>query len=151
MNLYLYKYHEDCGRAGDLYGVFIVDERGKACLEALMESEREVDFGSVLGKHSEVSCHYTTGELVPEETSQNDVATILRVLGNPINPHGRPWSTLSGFNPLDYVGTGEEYVDCGDEESVWTYDRFLALCKGEELDEESEDEDDDEEDDEGEE
>ena len=132
--LYLYKYHERIGRMGDLEGIFIVDERGKACVDALMESGIDVNFGEVLGKHSDVSCHYTQGELKPEDIPQEDIAAVLRVLGTPITDECVPWRTISGFNPLDYVDReGMAHVD-----GVWIYDRFLTVCKGGDLDEESE-------------
>ena len=126
MSLYLYKYHEDCGRSGSLDGIFIVDERGKSCIDALMESQTLVYFGEVLGKHSDVTCHYEPGSLTPEDIPQGDVSTVLRVIGKPIDPDGKPWCTISGFNPLDYVDAEGIAFDG----EGWTYGAFLALCKG---------------------
>ncbi len=134
VELYLYKYHENCGRSGSLDGIFIVDERGKACLEALMTSEVDVQFGEVLGKHSDVSCSYKVGKFKPEDIPQADISAVLRVLGSPLGPDGAAWCTISGFNPLDYVDSEEmAYVD-----GSWVYERFLSACKGEDVEDETE-------------
>ena len=45
----LWKFHWDCGRAGDVEGLFIATEEE---VENLIGSE--VYFGEILGKHSEV-------------------------------------------------------------------------------------------------
>jgi hypothetical protein len=45
----VYKFHWGCGRAGDLEGVFVADD--KEVQEVIGE---EVYFGEVLGKHSEI-------------------------------------------------------------------------------------------------
>jgi phenolic acid decarboxylase len=48
-NRAIYKFHWDCGRMGDLSGVFSAEKQD---IEAAIG--REVYFGEVLGKHSEI-------------------------------------------------------------------------------------------------
>ena len=45
----LYKFHFDCGRQGELTGLFI-DEPER--LKKLVESKVDIEFGEALGKHS---------------------------------------------------------------------------------------------------
>lgn len=47
----IYKLSVDCGRSGDLEGVFLAT---KAQVNKLISSKIEVYFGEVLGKHSEI-------------------------------------------------------------------------------------------------
>lgn len=47
----IYKLNFDCGRSGDLEGVFIATDKQ---VEKLISSEIQVYFGEVMGKHSEV-------------------------------------------------------------------------------------------------
>lgn len=47
----LYKLHFDCGRNGELYGLFVAE---KDDMDELMDSGDKIYFGEVLGKHSEV-------------------------------------------------------------------------------------------------
>lgn len=51
MNKAVYKFHVDCGRQGDLQGVFVANPDH---VVKLIESKIEVYFGEVLGKHSEI-------------------------------------------------------------------------------------------------
>ncbi len=80
----LYRFDLDCGRMGDLTGMFVADEReiraaiGKAC-----------HFGEVLGKHSDISCtlkaeHFTI--------LTDDAAFIAQATRYGLIP--------TGFNPL---------------------------------------------------
>lgn len=48
----LFKMIFDCGRMGNLEGVFIADTED---VEYLLNNEISVYFGEVLGKHSEIS------------------------------------------------------------------------------------------------
>jgi hypothetical protein len=125
----VYNFNFDCGRAGNLTGMFAVDERGKAALDALIASRREVYFGEVLGKHSEVRGPIDPTDVSLIEATPEEVAVVLRVLGGAIDPAGRPWTTLNGWNPLETLGEHTElvYVD------PWDDARFLAACRGEEV------------------
>lgn len=82
----LYKFHADCGRIGELEGLFIANPD---VIEWLIESKLEVYFGEVLGKHSEVYFAMNHEYF----TCVTDDKTIVDVIDN--------YSIESGFNPLD--------------------------------------------------
>lgn len=97
--LYVYRFNFGCGRGGSLKGIFVVDENGKADLDYLIEEKVRVDFGEVLGKHSDVSGNIV-GDCTLLDASQEDIAAMLRVFGV---TGFRGHVTISGYNPLDYV------------------------------------------------
>jgi hypothetical protein len=114
--LRIYSYHVDCRRMGDLEGLFVVDEHGEACLRALIESKRDVNYGEVLGKHSEIIVSVDDDELTPVDATQDEIATVLRVFGR--SGCGTV-AVLSGFCPLS----------CFDADGL-TADELLAWAKG---------------------
>lgn len=95
---YLVEFDFDCGRLGSLDGMFLLDTKGKVLLDALVASEREVYFGEVLGKYSEVSGPIGPEDLTTRRLSARDAALLLRVTRKAMKPHG--WATLHGYNPL---------------------------------------------------
>ena len=83
----VYKFHADCGRMGELEGVFIST---KQKVDKLIESKIEVYFGEVLGKHSEIY-----GAIEKEDiTFVSDNENVVKV----IEENG----LTSGFNPFWY-------------------------------------------------
>ncbi len=81
----LYKFHWDCGRNGDLDGVFIAEPEE---IEALIG--KEIYFGEVLGKHSEI---HGTLEADDLEVLTDDQDFINKAF---------EYKLVIGFNPLDY-------------------------------------------------
>lgn len=84
----LYKLHIDCGRQGELKGLFIADVDD---MKLLIDSKTEVYFGEVLGKHSEIygsldEGHYT---LV---TTDNNVINLVK-----------EFDLESGYNPFHFL------------------------------------------------
>lgn len=100
---YLYKFYWDCGRSGDLQGLFVATEE-----EVNRAIGSEVYFGEVLGKHSEVYGTLDEGDIVKLDISPEAVEEVSKHLG----------SRWSGFNPLEYVKTYCE--EC--EESLCCYE-----------------------------
>lgn len=87
----LYRFHWDCGRMGDVTGIFVEDE---AVIEKAIG--REVSFGEILGKHSDVN-----GTL--------DVKDITMICED--QPFIRTFEDLrcqSGYNPINYIYDCEE-------------------------------------------
>lgn len=86
----LVKYHEDFGRMGSLDGLFV-------CTEYELEylKERLVDFGEVLGKHSEVYTDkvYEHCKVISEDP---DLISDLQTVSDCTN-------TICGHNPFDYL------------------------------------------------
>jgi hypothetical protein len=82
-------FYVDYGRMGDLSGMFVCD---KADLEKLYG--KEVHFGEVLGKHSEVSIDIDEGCFEIKTEDQEFIAKFIEIMGD---------GTISGYNPLDYI------------------------------------------------
>lgn len=84
----LYKLHIDCGRQGEVDGLFISDMED---MHLLVTSGTTVYFGEILGKHSEVY-----GELKEKDytfvTNDKDVINLVE-----------SYDLESGYNPFDYL------------------------------------------------
>jgi len=93
-DLAVFKMTFDCGRSGELEGVFI---ESKAKVKYLIDKGIKVYFGEVLGKHSEVYGSITESEieLVSDE------------------PEAIKWCTPSGYDPFQYttIETGRDDFD----------------------------------------
>lgn len=90
----IYKFHWDCGRMGDIEGLFIAE---KETVQAIIG--KEVYFGEVLGKHSEIYGILEEKELEIKTDDQEFIAQFEQEVGT---------GTISGFNPLDYYGSEDE-------------------------------------------
>ena len=87
MNEKLYLFRWDCGRMGFLDGLFIAYE---AEVERLIG--KEIYFGEVLGKHSEIYGVLEKEHITAISEDQATIATLKK--------HGRH-GTICGHNPLD--------------------------------------------------
>ncbi len=113
----IYRLKFDCGRQGELNGIFIAE---KAKVKVLLENKIEVYWGEVLGKHSEVYGPLDDGELV--EVSDNvEAIKIIEELG-----------LENGYNPFEYtaINFSHEVIEEGD----WTIDdlcdKLIELQEG---------------------
>ena len=105
----IYKLNLDCGRYGNLYGIFVAD---KEYVDTLIDSGIEVYFGEVLGKHSDVY-----GEI--EETD------IKLVTDDPIAIEiFERYDLSSGYNPFDEYATDFDYEEIGlsSDDDLYVYD-----------------------------
>jgi hypothetical protein len=89
----LYEFYWDCGRSGSVEGVFIAEE--ETVNKAI---GKEVSFGEILGKHSDVSGTLDKDDLSVREVSQETLEEIEKIFGD----------TVSGYNPLEYIYDEEE-------------------------------------------
>lgn len=89
----VYKLHFDCGRMGELTGLFVAEQEK---MNALIQSGEEVYFGEVLGKHSEVCGPIEEDDVSLISTDEN----VIKV----IEEHGLE----NGFNPFDYIANDED-------------------------------------------
>jgi hypothetical protein len=89
----IYRFHFDCGRMGDLKGIFVAEEEK---IRNLIESGKEVYFGEVLGKHSEIF-----GPIEPQDISliTNDLQAI------EVFEH---FNLATGYNPFNYINEEDE-------------------------------------------
>ena len=97
----LYSFYVDCGRMGSLDGLFIATQE-----EVDKAIGKEMYFGEVLGKHSDVQGTLEAHEITLVSTDQDKVEWLLGLLG----------TCVSGFNTLEYISQDDEDYDEGEEE-----------------------------------
>lgn len=84
----LVKFHWDCGRMGDVDGMFITT---RAQLAQAMG--KHVDFGEILGKHSEIYGELSEGDITIVTDDQDFLAKMQGYVG----------CDVSGYNPLKHM------------------------------------------------
>ena len=91
--LKLYSFHWDCGRSGDLDGLFVAEED-----QVESAIGKRLYFGEVLGKHSDVEGILEASDLEEVSSEQVKITWLVDLLG----------TSISGFNPLEYLVEDEE-------------------------------------------
>lgn len=89
----LYKMHVNCGRMGDLEGLFIAEDK-----EVQNILGQEIHFGEVLGKHSDVWVIMEEQHFKLVSDDQDKVSWLMNLLGE----------TVSGYNPWSYMEEDED-------------------------------------------
>lgn len=89
----LYSFFWDCGRLGDVEGLFIAEES-----EVDSAIGSQVSFGEILGKHSDISGTLSSVDLKVISDEQDRIDWLLGIIGH----------TVSGYNPLEYVRQEED-------------------------------------------
>lgn len=87
----LYRYTMDCGRQGTVRGLFVADDS-----EVKAAMGKDVYFGEILGKHSEVTGTLTEDEFKVLTEDQSFIENFEK------------FGCESGYNPLDYLPEAEE-------------------------------------------
>lgn len=100
MSKALYKFYLDYGRMGELEGIFVADPED---IEKAIG--KEVYFGEVLGKHSEVFCMLTESHF-SFITDKQEVINMIEM-----------YDLETGFNPIQYLEDNDE-DDWDDEEEA---------------------------------
>jgi len=90
---YLWRFGWDCGRQGDVEGLFVATQT-----EVNNVIGKNVYFGEILGKHSEVCGVIEDGEIRKVDLDSETVGKVSKILGN----------NWSGYNPLDYLEEDDE-------------------------------------------
>lgn len=85
---YLWKFGWDCGRQGEVKGLFVATES-----EINNIIGKPVYFGEILGKHSEIYGTIDDGEITKMDLDSETVEKVAAILGE----------TWSGYNPLHYL------------------------------------------------
>ena len=89
----LVRFYWNCGRGGNLDGLFIITED-----ELKSWYGREAYFGEVLGKHSEIDGILEEGDFTIKSDDQEFIVKIEELLGE----------HLSGFYPGDYISDTDD-------------------------------------------
>jgi hypothetical protein len=90
----IYRFNADCGRMGNLKGVFIATNEQ---VKELIKSKIEVYFGEVLGKHSEI-CGSIEKKQVILLTDDSEAVNLVE-----------KYELTSGFNPFDYTAVNFQF------------------------------------------
>lgn len=98
----LWKFEAECGRMGTLSGMFFASDYD---IERYLIG-RDVYFGEVLGKHSDIHIVITREQLKEIKIDEITVRTLYEAVDGK--------DTLCGYNPFDYL-PDEEEDDFGDE------------------------------------
>jgi hypothetical protein len=100
----IYRFNADCGRMGNLKGVFIATNEQ---VKELIKSKIEVYFGEVLGKHSEI-CGSIEKKQVILLTDDSEAVNLVE-----------KYELTSGFNPFDYTAVNFQFDndDSDDDDS----------------------------------
>ena len=98
----IYEFYWDCGRQGDLSGIFVTNKASVAKLIG-----KEVYFGEVLGKHSEVYGTIKEKDIELKSDDQVFIAQFEAIMGENFE---------SGTNPLGYYDDPQIARDEEDEE-----------------------------------
>ena len=96
----LYSFYWDCGRMGSINALFVASPE-----QINSAIGRQVYFGEVLGKHSEIYGNLNKDDITLVSDDQEKIKWLIEVTGG--------WETISGLNPLEYME--EEYSDDEDE------------------------------------
>lgn len=83
----LYNFHWDYGRNGDVRGIFVAEESDVA-----VAIGRQIYFGEILGKHSEVYGTLEAKDIEIKTDDQDFIEKFIKFIG-----------TSTGYNPLDYI------------------------------------------------
>lgn len=89
----LYSFYADCGRMGSIQGLFIATQDK---VDSIIG--KEVHFGEVLGKHSDVSGDMEAKYFTLVSSDQEKIEWLEDLLGD----------TVSGINPFDYLYDEDE-------------------------------------------
>lgn len=92
--LWVFKW--DCGRQGELEGLFIATQE-----EVNDAIGCSVQFGECLGKHSDIHGTIDDGEIEEVMVEQSTIEDLYVIFGG----------TVSGYNPLYYIEESEEDDD----------------------------------------
>jgi hypothetical protein len=88
----IYKFFWDCRRGGRVEGTFIAESEAVSAAIG-----KDLYFGEILGKHSEVYGILDEGDITLKSTDPNFIAMFEEILGGGV-----------GYNPLDYINEDED-------------------------------------------
>jgi len=87
----IYRFHWDCGRMGEVNGIFVADsDKIKSAIG------KQVYFGEILGKHSDIEGTLEDGECQLLSENNDDIEVFERL------------DLTTGYNPLDYINDYEK-------------------------------------------
>lgn len=85
----LYAFKWNCGRMGMVSALFVADDA-----EVKAAIGKEIYFGEILGKHSEISGTLNEKDLTVKSDDLAFITKLVEIIGD---------ATISGHNPLSYL------------------------------------------------
>lgn len=114
MNKFLWKFCWDCGRMGSVEGLFTATDE-----EVSFAIGKNVNFGEILGKHSEVYGILKKSNFEKLDVDSESVMKVVKYLGE-------DWS---GYNPFNYIRYKcDECELTYSTEEMWTIDSNKKVC-----------------------
>lgn len=101
----LFKMDFDCGRMGSLEGVFVADIED---VEYLVNNKISIQFGEVLGKHSDISGRVDESEIKLITSDENVIKIV------------EEYELESGYNPFDQTLCESETDNVPDNGVEWS-------------------------------
>ena len=89
MSKILVKFHWDCGRMGDVNGLFVTTEE-----ELKNVYGKQVYFGEILGKHSEIYGALEEKDFTIVSKEEDKIEWLEKLMDS---------KTISEYNPFDYL------------------------------------------------
>ena len=93
MSRVLVRFHWDCGRMGDVEGIFVTTKE-----ELERSYGKSVYFGEILGKHSEVYGTLDRKDITVESEDEVFIDQLVLILG----------THIGGYNPLSHINSDED-------------------------------------------
>ncbi len=90
MSKAIYKFYWDCGRNGEVEGLFIAEQD-----DIRAAIGKEVYFGEILGKHSDICGKLEESDLTIKTDDVDFIDKFQEILGYT--------GSISGYNPLEYI------------------------------------------------
>lgn len=101
----LYAFYWDCGRMGDLGGLFVADD---SAVEGIIG--KHVYFGEVLGKHSEIEGTLQEEDFIELSEDQDLIRKLITAFESNLQL-AFDGCTFNGYNPFSYLEEVEEDED----------------------------------------
>jgi len=97
----LYKFFWDCGRMGEVEGIFVAEQK-----DIDRAIGKQVYFGEILGKHSEIYGELELSDIVMFAVPEDVVEILFNAVGS---------TDISGYNPLNYLPEEDEEIEAYDD------------------------------------
>jgi len=118
----IYHFYWDWGRSGHLEGWFLSDDQ---TVQSVLG--QRVNFGEVLGKHSEVCGNLSQGDIRLVTNSPDLVSAFQRIIQLSERNYEKPNCVSIGYNPLDYIRYICSLCD-QDYHFVTERDKLMSCC-----------------------
>ena len=125
--LKLWKFSEDYGRYGEVEGLFIAT---KEDIDKFLVG-KDINFGEILGKHSNVSISFEKKDFKCLDVSDSTVNELFIALGSRIISGHNPFSHVYDYLKCTNCGFGGSFADCWWDSNLLTANTYCPECGSE--------------------